>query len=163
MYLTKKENKNLLVKKSRNGRGIFAKKDFLPEEIIFEVTGEFTTCDLEDEMDEKTRANTYRYDKKLYISPKGRVGDFLNHSCNPNSKVAKNNGKLFIVSIGSIPKNTECTIDYSTILATDDIWEMKCNCGSKNCRGIVKEIGSLPKKTIKKYLVSDMIPDYILN
>jgi len=159
MKLTAKEKKELAVRKSRNGRGIFARRKFAPDDVIFEVTGAFVTCNEDDDIDEETRANTYRFDADRYISPKGRLGDFLNHSCEPNAKVVKNDGRLFVVSIVDIPKGEEVAIDYSTILASDDSWEMKCNCGANTCRGTIKKFNSLPLKTRRKYRALGMVPN----
>ncbi len=120
------------------------------------------TCDEISRVDKKTQANTYRYDKNTYISPMGRIGDLLNHSCNPNCKVVKKEGKLLIVSVSPIFQDEEVTIDYSTILGVDDDWEMKCNCGSENCRRMISRVDSLPEMIIQKYCSLGMIPDYIL-
>ena len=161
MHLTTKGKEELCVKKSRNGRGICTRRDFLSGEIIFEVTGTFIACDEDDDVDEETRANTYRYDEDRYISPAGRIGDFLNHSCDPNAKVVKKNKKLFVIAVADIPKGEEVTIDYSTILAADDVWEMKCNCGTKKCRGLIKKFDTLPLAIKKNYLARGMVPSYI--
>jgi hypothetical protein len=45
----------------------------------------------------------------------------------------------------------EITIDYSTIEG-DPLWEMKCACGEKNCRKIIRSIHSMPKKQFERYL-----------
>src|SRR5882762_1518223 len=96
--LSAKESKTLAVKKSRNGHGVFSKKDFPPNTIIFQVVGRKVTCNEDEPMDEEERANTFRYSKNYYISPKGRLGDMLNHSCEPNAKLVKQSKKLFIVA-----------------------------------------------------------------
>ena len=160
--MTVKEKRDLCIKKSINGFGIFSIKNFDREDKIFQVTGTFITCDEKENIDKKTRDNTYRYDENLYISPKGKIGDLLNHSCNPNSKIVKIGKKLYIVAINSIPKNKEILIDYSTLIANDDIWKMKCNCKSKNCRIIIKKFISLPQIIKQKYLALGMVPNYIL-
>lgn len=161
--LTAKEAKTLAVKKSRNGHGVFVTKDFLPNKILFEVTGKLVTCNEDEAMDEEERANTYRLNKKWYISPKGRLGDMLNHSCVPNAKVSKKAGKLYIVSVEALPKASEVLIDYSTILGSDDSWSMRCNCGSQQCRKVVKQFTKLPKKLQVQYRESAMVPRYILS
>ena len=156
------ESKDLLVKKTRNGLGVFAKRKFLPDEIILEVKGKFLTCDEEDDLDEETRNNTYRYDEDLFISPGNTMPNFLNHSCQPNAKVVKKKKKLFVSAIHDISKGEEILFDYSTILASDDIWQMECNCGEKSCRGVVKKFKYLPASLKKKYISEKIVPDYIL-
>ncbi|OHB04702.1 MAG: hypothetical protein A3B14_01680 [Candidatus Zambryskibacteria bacterium RIFCSPLOWO2_01_FULL_45_21] len=153
---------DLVVGNSRNGKGVFASRKFFIGEKIFEIRGNFVDCYECDELDEKKRSNTFRFNKEKYISPEGELGDFINHSCNPNSRVVKIDSKLFIEAIEDIVGGEEITFDYSTILASDDIWEMKCNCGSKNCRGLIKSFHSLPEQTKQKYITLNMVPDYSL-
>lgn len=165
MVLVKQlETKDLLVKKSRNGLGVFTKKDFKKDKKVFEIKGRLITCDvLDEDVDEETRSNAYRFDKDFYISPKGKMGDFLNHSCKPNVKIMKEKGKLFVITINDIASGSELDFDYSTIVASDDIWEMKCNCGEKDCRRVIKRFKSLPKKLKEFYISEKIVPKYILN
>ncbi len=158
-----KLKKSIEIKKTRNGQGIFVTRNFSKNEVIFEVKGKLITCDEDEEIGDTIRDNTFRFDKEKYLSPQGKMGDFLNHSCEPNAKVVKSKGKLFIKSVQEIKQGEEIVIDYSTILASDDTWEMKCNCGAKGCRGVVKQFKRLPKKTREKYLELKMIPKYILS
>jgi SET domain-containing protein len=162
MILTKLEKENLAVKESRNGKGLFVKKPFQKGKRILKVTGKLMTCGVRDKIDEETRSNTYRYDENLYLSPKGRVGNFINHSCNPNAKVEKVGRDLFIVAIKNITKGKEIFFDYSTLVAPDDIWQMKCNCGSTKCRHMIGQFKSLPKEIKKKYLSLGMVSRHIL-
>ncbi len=151
------------IKRTRNGQGIFAKRNFSRNETVFEVKGKLIDCDVDEEIEETVRNNAIRFDKDRYISPEGKAGDFLNHSCEPNSKIVKSKGKLFVKAIQEIKKGEEILIDYSTISASDDIWEMKCNCGAKECRGVVKQFKKLPKKIKGKYLELKMVPRHILS
>ena len=154
--------KGLIIKKSRNGKGIFANKNFLPEKKIFQITGKLITCYEDDELDEEVRSNAIPYDKTRYINPAGQLGNFINHSCEPNAKVVKEKKKLFVVSIKPIVKEEELFFDYSTILAADDVWEMQCNCGTPKCRIVVKKFKTLPKKLRESYIQQGMVPNYIL-
>ncbi|MDB5266828.1 MAG: hypothetical protein JWN89_643 [Parcubacteria group bacterium] len=151
------------VRRSRNGQGIFANRDFSAQEVIYEVKGKLITCGEDEDIDQRVRDNTFRFDKEKYLSPEGELGDFQNHSCEPNAGVFKSKKKLFIKAIKNIKEGKEILIDYSTILATDDTWTMKCNCGSANCRGIIKKFKNIPKVTKEKYLALGIVPEYILN
>lgn len=152
---------SLVVKKSRNGKGIFAVREFAPEEVLYEVTGTFITGDEDEDIDETARDNAFRYSKDLYITPAGTIGAFQNHSCEPNAKVVKKGKRLLVVAAAPVPKGAEVLIDYSTITAADDIWEMPCNCGSPKCRGVVKSFDTLPAALRKKYLKHGMVPEYV--
>lgn len=162
MFITKKENENLVIKKSRNGKGLFVKKPFPKNEKILKIIGKLITCDVDDKIDEETRTNTYRYNKDLYLSPKGRLGNFINHSCDPNVKVEKIGKNLFIVTLKNIAKDKEIFFDYSTLIASDDIWQMKCNCGNIKCRHTIGKFKSLSKFKKEKYISLNMVPIYIL-
>lgn len=152
----------LTIAVSRNGRGIFTTREFAAGQTVFEVTGRLITCDEDEDVDDETRSNAYRYDENLYLSPKGRIGDFLNHSCNPNARVVKKGKKLFIEAIKTILPGKEVLIDYSTITAADDTWKMKCNCGSAKCRKNIGSFRSLPKEIKQRYLQKEIVPRYIL-
>ncbi len=150
----------LLVKQSRNGLGVFAMKDFAVGEVVLAITGMLITCYLDDDIDERTRDNAFRFDEEKYVSPDGDA-QFVNHSCEPNSKIVKKNNKLSIVAIRTIPKGGEIVFDYSTTLASNDIWTMKCNCGSGVCRGVVKRFTLLPKSIQERYIQENIVPKYI--
>lgn len=163
MSKNKKYSNILSIKKSKNGKGLFAKNNFTIDRKIIDLKGVLITCYEDDHLDDETRSNTIRFNKELFLSPKGEMGNFINHSCNPNSKIIKKNNILSIIAINNIEKGSEIVFDYSTILASDDVWHMKCNCGSKNCRKIIKNFYSLPLATRHKYINNGMVPRYILN
>ena len=85
--------------------------------------------------------------KNQWIDPK-KPYKFLNHSCEPNTGIK---GKVSLAALRHIDEGEEVTIDYATIEG-DPRWEMKCACGAKNCRKIVKSIQFLPEAQYKKYL-----------
>lgn len=154
-------NMDLIVQETRNGMGIVAAREFAQDETLFEVTGEFISGDADDDIDEATRSNTFRFSEELYISPEGTIGDYQNHSCEPNAMVVKTGGRLLIVAVQKIAKGEEALIDYSTIIADDDIWQMQCTCGSQVCRGTIKSFDTLPPELQEKYFRRGMVPHYI--
>jgi len=155
--------KYLEVRDSSNGKGIFVLKGFISNEAIYEVRGQLISCNEDDEVEQSIRDNTFRFDEEKYLSPQGELGDFQNHSCEPNAGVFKINKNLFIVAICDIEIGEEVLIDYSTILASDDVWEMKCHCGAKVCRKIIKQFRTLPQTIQDTYLLLNVVPPYILN
>ncbi len=149
----------LVVKETKNGNGVFTEKDFKANEIILKMKGKIISLEEETTLNEHSKANTCRFSKTTYLSPEG-LGDFINHSCNPNAYCKSNNG-LYILAIDDISKGHEILIDYSTIMADDDEWTMKCNCGSINCRKIIKKFITLEKDLQNKYIKMGIVPDYI--
>src|SRR4051812_5720905 len=97
------------IKKARNGKGVFAGKDFRKGENIYEVKGARITCNEDDELDEKVRDNAFRYDEDRYIDPTGGVGEFQNHSCDPNAAVVKKRRRLFVAAARALVKGEEVT------------------------------------------------------
>jgi len=153
--------KNFKIKESKNGYGVFADKSFKTGVKVFQITGKLITCYEDDDIDDITRENTIRYDEERYLSPNGKIADYINHSCEPNSRVVKKGNKLFIVAILPIKKGEEVVFDYSTIIASDDSWTMRCNCGTKSCRGKVGQFVKLSKRIKEQYLANGMVPKYI--
>lgn len=155
------EYKNLAVKQARNGLGIFTETAFTPGQTIFRINGtrrHYTTLL---KREGAFLDNCFRVSENYYLSPEGHIGVYLNHSCEPNARVVKEGGKLYVRSINHIPTNTEILIDYSTITASDDIWTMHCNCGAVTCRKIIRNFVRLPKALQKKYTTLLIVPDYI--
>lgn len=93
------------------------------------------------------------------MGPSGDTDDFFNHSCAPNAGL-KIDGKVFLIAIQNIANGDEITWDYSTTMDADD-WEMDCNCGSKNCRGRIRDFKYIPQDTQKRYLDLGIVPEYI--
>ena len=155
------KQRGVVVAKARNGYGVFATRRFEKGETIFEITGPYVTCDEDEDLEDAVRANTYRFDENYYINPVGTVADRTNHSCNPNAKIVKKDNKLFVVAHKHIVPKKEICFDYSTILASDDVWTMKCNCGSRLCRDVVRRFRLLPKELRARYIREAIVPAYI--
>jgi SET domain-containing protein len=121
------------VKKSRiEGKGVFAARDIRKDEVVLK-------WDLSQKLGKK---DFLKLPEKKYVSySRGKLTmmqppeRYVNHSCNPNTKV-----KDFCdVASRSIKKGEEITSDYSA----DSLEGFKCNCGSENCKIVIK-----PKKSL---------------
>jgi len=153
--------KRVAVKKSRNGKGIFATQNFSKHQKIFQIKGKLITCYIDDDVSDDIRNNTFRFDDELYINPEGEIGVFANHSCDPNAYLLKGRNKLYMVALRTIAEGKEILFDYSTTLDDSDVWSMQCNCGSDNCRGEILSFQTLPKETKLRYLQQKIVPAYI--
>lgn len=153
--------KNLKIGKSRNGKGVFAGANFLANETIYKVKGKKYHYTVLLERGGDFQNNCYRLTENYFLSPHGTLGEFFNHSCEPNAKVGKLKSTLFLTAIKDIHKGEEICFDYSTLIAKDDIWTMKCNCGSRVCRGTIQKYTKLPKPVLKEYLRLQIIPKFI--
>jgi len=150
----------LIVKNTKNGRGVFANRNFKKGEAIFEFHGNFCTYEESPTPYNEVEDHFVQIGENLYMGPSGNIDDFFNHSCNPNSGLKINGKKVFLIAIEDIKKDDEITWDYSTTMDEDD-WEMDCNCDSKNCRGRIRDFKYLPSDIQKRYLDLGIVPEYI--
>ncbi len=156
----------LIVKPVRNGLGLVALKSFAQGAVICQVRGKIVTGRTVWrywDSDPRRGANCFRFDADHYLDPKGEIGAWANHSCNPNAGVIKSGRRLLLKAIKAIAVGAEVTHDYSTLLGTDDIWKMKCNCGAAKCRGVVRNLGSLPRGVLARYQRLEIIPEFLLS
>ena len=122
---------NLILKKSKiQGLGVFAGKDFKRNEIVikWDTSNQLTKKQF-DALDEKGRKYIANVDGKFIVQQ--APAKYVNHSCNPNTYVRN----FCDVAKRDIKKGEEITSDYGE---DTEGFTMKCNCGSKDCRKIIK-------------------------
>ena len=133
--------------------------------MIVEIQGKLVTADAVWrywEIDPRRGENCFRYDADHYLDPHGEIGQYANHSCNPNAGIVRKGARLILKALAPIAAGAEITHDYSTLLGADDVWKMRCNCGASNCRRVVENIGKLPAATVRTYRRLGIVPDFIL-
>ena len=70
--------------------------------------------------------------KEVYVDDKN-ILNWVNHSCEPNTKICFMGGKPALKSLINIKKDEELTVDYNkTELKKNKI---PCKCYSKKCKG----------------------------
>lgn len=152
----------LKVLDARNGMGVFTTSLIKKGSQVLVIKGTLNHFERLLEIDGDILNNSFRYSLNYYLSPGPKdTSYYVNHSCEPNTKVVKRKKEISLVAIRDIAKGEEIVFDYSTIIAKDDIWTMKCNCGTANCRKNIKQWDRLPKKVLEKYLKDKIIPNYI--
>ncbi len=139
-----------------SGKGIMAGENISKGEHIQYIKGTPKKLVIHNKKDSDSNPNWIGFAKNQWIDP-DYPNQFLNHSCEPNCGIQ---GRVTMVALKSIKEGEEITIDYS-ITECDDMWEMKCTCGSKNCRKVVKSIQHLPESQFKKYF--PYVPTYFKN
>lgn len=86
------------------------------------------------------------YDK--YVVPRREsFGWYVNHSCDPNC-VIRGAGRVF--ARRDIGKGEEITFDYSTNVGWEP-FRMKCLCGARNCRKVIRSYFHLSDSLKWKY------------
>lgn len=142
-HLTEMPSESFSVKKSKIDHfGLFSRIEILPNTRLIEYTGE-KISNLEAERREKVNERegaTYIFclddDFSIDAAVGGNDSKYLNHCCDPNCKVVRKNGKIFIYSKRLIKPGEELTIDYSF---DKDSKKEICRCGSENCRSFMNE------------------------
>lgn len=137
----------------RMGKGVFAAKDFEPEEPILYIEGEVVETDTLWECAEDVQDHWFPFDHNRYVFPQA-PWTFLNHSCEPNAGIKNNR---LIIAIRSIRKGDQVFIDYA--MNSNDDWTMECHCCSDRCRKIVGNFDLLDDATKELYL--DYVCDFI--
>ncbi|MFA5942103.1 MAG: SET domain-containing protein [Candidatus Paceibacterota bacterium] len=151
------------------GKGVSAGEKIKKGEAIQEIRGEARFLTVTNKEESLSYPNWIGVGKDKWIDPE-YPNQYLNHSCNPNAGINGTiivnksdksvKGKYVIVALKPIKEGEEVTIDYS-IIEGDDFWEMKCACGQKGCRKIIRSIQYLPEKQFKKYFPD--VPTYFKN
>lgn len=153
----------IVVAPVRNGLGLVAAKALRRRQTIIKIVGRVVAADILWDRGGAFANNCFRFGPETYLDPGNELGRFLNHSCEPNAGIRKANNQLFLFAAHSIKCGDEIVIDYSTILGDDDIWMMRCKCGSGSCRRTIKRFGSLPVELRRIYLRQGLVPKYIIS
>lgn len=127
------------------GKGVFATKRIELGKVVWDYAGEERWIT---DIPKRLWRFCFQVDYDRYVVPKkGAPGWFMNHSCEPNCVIM---GRTKIVALRRIEAGEEVTFDYST----DVGWEgfsMRCMCGTKGCRKVIKCYASLPDELKRHY------------
>jgi hypothetical protein len=152
----------VVVRRARNGLGLFTTRAFRPGETIIRIAGRIVPPDLLWARGGTFMDNCIRFGPETYLDPGDSPGRYVNHSCEPNAGIRKHNNQLFLFAAVRLRPRVEITFDYSTTIGDDDIWTMRCNCGRSTCRKRVRRFGSLPAELQQKYRSRGLVPGYIV-
>lgn len=126
------------------GRGVFAKKQFLPGQLILEIDGQVVT--------ERGYTSLYCMDlgKDRVLEP-GVPGALVNHSCDPNCQLVQlGKFQLGLEALVNIEPGRELTYNYGW---PAEVGPQRCYCGSPKCRKYIidpDELGRLRTMMKKK-------------
>ena len=140
-----KQNKigDFIIKKSKHeGYGFFSTRSYKSGEKMTVWEG----VKIKD-IDRRLSHRAIQYSQHKFLEPKRySLGYYLNHSCEPNAYV----DGISLFSRKPLKPGDEITVDYS-LFTNYPTWDMKCLCGSKNCRGLIVPYSKLPQILKKKY------------
>jgi uncharacterized protein len=122
---------------SINGRGVFSRDNIKKGEIVVVKGGYILTKGQRDEIGIELGPSEIQITEDLFIGPttkSEREGGMmhLNHSCEPHLGLQ---GQIVYVALRDVGIDEELTFDYA--MTDDEPYEMKCQCGTRSCRGII--------------------------
>jgi hypothetical protein len=137
-----------------SGQGLFAKEKISKGELVAIKNGSIFSKKGFLGLPQKCKEYCLQINDNFFIGP-ATEEDIVNsavctnHSCDPNIAFC---GDVVAVAIRDIEKDEEITHDYATSFTYLEHFEnMKCNCGSKDCRGRIMGNDWKSKKLQKKY------------
>lgn len=147
--------KKIVIKKSSiHGKGLFADENIRKGDKIQIIPGPKVKKVTKNEQDSQEIANWIGVSRHFWIDTRGTIFNFINHSCEPNAAIA---GIRSLYALENIQKGSEIFIDYSMTDA-DPYWEIKCKCGTKSCRKVIRAIYTVPTDVFKRHM--PYIPRY---
>lgn len=135
-------------KSNINGKGLFAGEAVHKGELIQYIAGKRVKKLPKTKEDALTIPNWYGLSRQFWIDPGESPFRYLNHSCDPNAAIS---GTKSLVAMRDIAEDEEITMDYSMTDA-DPLWEMRCTCGTKQCRHIIRSIHFVPPEIFKRHM-----------
>lgn len=134
---------------NKYGRTLFAEEDIQKNEIITAFDGTVyeadKASDLPNNLPQLIRDHAIQFEKNKWRESLG-VAQLVTHSCNPNCGIKD---KVKIVAIRKIKKGEEISFDYD--MSENSDWKMRCKCGNKSCRRLIRGYRYLPGSTRRRY------------
>ena len=135
----------VVVERGLAGLGLIAAKSYRPHQAIITLRGRLVNYRVLWKRGGRFASNCIRFGPETYLDPADTPGRYINHACDPNAGIRKVSNRLVVFAVTTIPAGGEILIDYSTTIGDDDIWTMRCHCGSRACRKTIRRFGSLPQ------------------
>jgi uncharacterized protein len=121
----------------RAGTGLFALRPFRAGERIVEYTGEKITK--EESASRRKAHNNYvfhlNYRHDIDGAGLDNIARYINHSCDPNCRVQKSEGRIFVEAARDIAPDEELSFDYGYDLS--EYARFPCTCGARVCCGYI--------------------------
>lgn len=171
-----RETGNYSVRESSiEGEGWFANRDFKFHDLLSHyLVGRYEDIRLSDQIEpgsdfdrNAVQCGVTPDGKGLYISVLHHPRKYINHSCDPNVGIlrrprAEGGWDSDLISIRSIRKGEEITLDYATTQLEE--WSLRgCRCGTAFCRHTITDFAHLPPELQDKYIALGIIPDWMMS
>jgi hypothetical protein len=139
------------------GRGVFATREFRIGEQVLVFTGKVQDVSVYSDL-----THALQVGPREFMSASGKLDDYVNHSCCPNTGVRLVEGRVVLIAIRNITVGEEISFDYATTQdgGFDSIQE--CECGVPNCRKFIGDFNCLPEDVRLNYIKLDaVLPDLV--
>jgi SET domain-containing protein len=119
--------RDLVVKRSAAGLGLFTRERIKKGEFIIEYFGEILT---EKEANERGGKYLFETSKNRYIDGTDRknIARYINHSCGPNCEIEILRGRVYVFSKRTIEPGEELNYDYEEEYFNEHIKPHGCKC-----------------------------------
>jgi hypothetical protein len=150
---------NFIIKDTPKGKFLFSLRNFDRNQVLLRFDSTITSTNNPIDIPE----SALQVGDKLYLTLENHFGNFINHSCNPNTYVKVAVNKAFLIATLPIAEGDEITFDYSlTSNEGPDTWSMNCNCSQFKCRKIISGFQTLPNEKKIASIVAGIVPKYNL-
>jgi SET domain-containing protein len=140
-----------------HGQGVFARKAFLPGDIVLAIDDSDPVLD----RGELTPEQEIFIDVFITVDGKQKTTwmkspeRFINHSCEPNTHVRTDmrTGVRQTRALEHLRIGDELTWDYALNIWEEWIGPVACNCGAEHCRKVIQgNFFTLPREIQRRYL-----------
>lgn len=123
------------IRPEKGGYGVFAAEDIAQGTLLVVWGGTVMTSDELAQQTQRARRHSLQVEENLYLVNQDlpEVGDYINHSCQPNAGMS---GQTALVAMRDILAREEICYDYS-MSDGSPYDEFLCSCKSALCRGVV--------------------------
>jgi uncharacterized protein len=123
--------RDLVVKRSRAGLGLFTNLSVERGGFVVEYVGELLTCKEANERGGKYLFETSK-DRFIDGTSRSNLARYINHSCRPNCEIEIRSGRVLVFAKRSIKAGEELNYDYGEEYFDEYI--KPCGCRCDKCR-----------------------------
>lgn len=138
------------------GRGVFATGNFKAGQFVLEFVG-----DIRDVESFSDLTYALQVGPKDFMTASGGIDDYVNHSCDPNTGIRSEEGRIILFALRSIKSGEEITFDYATT-QEGGFWTMNCCCESPACRQMIGDFSDLPEERQNYFISQQAVLPYVL-